>query len=86
MFYLEEDKSVSYLTIIITINTVVGILIFVGLLLYHNKKRRTLEKRRDHQSPIYKGNSGVFDEMILEKEMQEEYIGLEIFDNLSKRK
>ena len=52
VFNLEEDKSVSFLTLIITINTVVGIFIFVGLLLYHNKKMRTVEKRRDHQSQI----------------------------------
>ena len=85
-FPFDEDVSVNYLSIIITINTVLGILIFVCLLVYQKKRRTTMQKKRDHQSPIYRGSSEVFDEMILEKEMTEEYIDMELFDNLSKRK
>ena len=85
-FGFEEERSGSFLKLVITINTVIGIFIFVGLLLYHKQKRRSEQMRRDHQSPIFRGNSGVFDEMVLEKEMQEEYIDMDIFDNLNKRK
>ena len=85
-FYLMKESSFSYLSLIISINTVIGVLIFVGLIIHHKNKRKTLAKKRKHESPIYKGNPGSFDEIILEKEMQEEYIGLDIFDNLNKRK
>eukprot|EP00092_Neocalanus_flemingeri_P000447 GFUD01000476.1.p1 GENE.GFUD01000476.1~~GFUD01000476.1.p1 ORF type:complete len:622 (-),score=168.19 GFUD01000476.1:456-2087(-) len=90
VFPLEEEEESDYVTIAITINTIVGIIILVFLLIYHNKKKRSANRaelptvQRQVLPPIYRGNDpSVFNELLLDKGMHEEYLHIskEYFDN-----
>jgi len=86
---LEEETD--YLTIAITSNTIVGVIILAIIIVYHKKKKRKPEKselpqfQREVLPPIYKGKDpSVFNELLLEKGMHEEYVEMpqEYFDNV----
>lgn len=91
VFPLMVEEETDYLTIAITSNTIVGVIILVVIIVYHKKKKRKPEKyelpqfQREVLPPIYKGKDpNVFNELLLEKGMHEEYVEMpkEYFDNV----
>jgi len=91
VFPLMLEEETDYLTIAITSNTIVGVIILAIIIVYHKKKKRKPEKselpqfQREVLPPIYKGKDpSVFNELLLEKGMHEEYVEMpqEYFDNV----
>jgi len=91
VFPLLVEEETDYLTIGITSNTIVGVIILAVIIVYHKKKKRKPQKselpqyQREVLPPIYKGNDpSVFNELLLDKGMHEEYLEMtkEYFDNV----
>ena len=91
LFLLEEEQKTSWVTIVITINTIVAVIIFVLVILWSRQKqllkwimegnRRDRELpvvQRDVLPPIYSGpDNSIFEELLLGSGMGEkEYLKL----------
>jgi len=87
MLPLIEEEESNYLTTILTVNTVVGAVILFFVIVYHKFKKKSRGRSElpelEKEAPICKDPT-VFDELILDNGMHEEYgsISKEYFDNI----
>jgi len=88
MVTLIKEEETNWISLVIAINTLLGLVILAGLLIWHYRKRVVVDQRfpRDRQAlpPIYKSQDNmVFDEFLLKDGMKEDYGSMsnEYFEN-----